>query len=336
MSMGAICGLQSIQRPSRNLLSLSRETSSSPTSHRRQQSDNRRLKDLERHHIFFLFCLYKITLQYVRGCSVSLYKLPQVALPCLFFPAPHSSSTVLQPKMMDSLKRYSFDQPPQLQMTDSSSASAPPIPLQVNAASEISPIMIVGDEYSYNGMRWYVWDRTALAQGSPLAQDLPHPSTSLVDPHGSIRAARANVAATRPNCGIDTTRLHHMRLVVAASDSKAISEAASNPTGGDVQALAPANPSSHSRTPAGTTTASSALSSRDLQLQIERYAAQLQAVAKPEDQKAVIEDIARYEPPTPQAVRQYYRSIAARIIDSESARGNVGQREGERWDAVWE
>ena len=57
----------------------------------------------------------------------------------------------------------------------------------------------------------------------------------------------------------------------------------------------------------------------DLQLRIERYAAQLQAVAKPQDQKAVIEAIMRYETPTPQAVKQYYRSIAARIIDSERA-----------------
>jgi hypothetical protein len=104
--------------------------------------------------------------------------------------------------------------------------------------------------------------------------------------------------------------------MVAANDSKVASEAASNPAGGDVQALAPAKPSS---APAGTATASSALSSRDLQLRIERYAAQLQAVAKPQDQKAVIEAIMRYETPTPQAVKQYYRSITARIIDSERA-----------------
>jgi len=50
-----------------------------------------------------------------------------------------------------------------------------------------------------------------------------------------------------------------MTCMVAANDSKVASEAASNPAGGDVQALAPAKPSS---APAGTATASSALSSR--------------------------------------------------------------------------
>ena len=74
-----------------------------------------------------------------------------------------------------------------------------------------------------------------------------------------------------------------------------------------------------------TSVAAAALVARDREQQIERYAAELQGAATPGEQRAVIEWIAREEPPTPLAVRRYYRVMAAEGIKREREGWEVGE-----------
>ena len=209
--------------------------------------------------------------------------------------------------------RFASDPPPQFRTTDSSSAPDPPIPLDPHADSENPTITIAGNDCAYDGMHWHTWDRTIISYAPPRSEDLPCPPTSLIDPHDSIRAARANIAASERNPQAYQTRSCLVRPSVAASPSRTLSASASTPASGGVQ---PSAQASSFPTSSGTATASSAILSRDRELQIEHYAAQLQAVATLED----IEHIARSRAPTVQALRHYYRTTAADRVDWEKAR----------------
>jgi hypothetical protein len=214
---------------------------------------------------------------------------------------------------------HSLDPPRQLETTDPSSAPAPPTPLDPNSDSDPPRITIVGDEYTYDGMRWHIWDRTAVSYVPPRPEDLPCPPTSLLDPHGSTCAARAYIAETGRNAQVGHTWSYPISPATAATTWRAVSEYAYVPGRGGIQPSA-------SCSAAPRPTASFSLSSRDLDIQIEHYTTHLQAAARPDDQKAVIEQIMRDEVPTPQAVRQYYRRIAARCIERERERE-------ERWNS---
>jgi hypothetical protein len=214
---------------------------------------------------------------------------------------------------MDPPSSQLFDPPKRLETTDPSSAPTPPIPLGPDSDSDPPRITIVGDEYTYDGMRWHSWDRTAVSYAPPQPEDLPYPPTSLVDPHGSIRAARAKIAGTERNAQVERTRSYPISLATAESAWKAVSECAYVPSSGSVRPSASGSASS-------CPTASLLLSSRDLEIQVEHYATHLQAATGPEGQKAVIEEVMRDEVPTQQAVRQYYRRIAARCIERERER----------------
>jgi hypothetical protein len=240
-------------------------------------------------------------------------------------PSIQTARTSIQPNTMGSLKRDPLNPSPQLQTTDPSSAPAPPIPLdpKSDSDSDAPTTMIVGDEYTYDGISWHIWDRSAVSYAPPRPEDLPCPPTSLVDPHRSIRAARASIGGTRRNPQFENTRPYPIRPATAAGASRTVSASAFVADSCVDQPSAPAIASPAS---SGHTTSSSTLSSRDLQLQIEHYAAQLQAASRPEDQKAIIEEIMLDEAPTPQAVRVYYRRIAARYIERERMRD-------ERWNS---
>jgi hypothetical protein len=223
---------------------------------------------------------------------------------------------------MDPPSSHPFDPPRWHETTDPSSAPAPPTPLDPDTESDAPRITIVGDEYTYDGMRWHIWDRTAVSYARLRPEGLPCPPTSLVDPHGSTRAARANIAETRRNAQVEHALSYPISPATAASAGRAVSGCAS------VAGRAAVQPSA-SGSAAPRPTASFSLSPRDLEIKIEHYAGHLQAAARPEDHKAIIEEIMCDEAPTLQAVRQYYRRVAARCIEREMERERGRE---ERWD----
>jgi hypothetical protein len=204
---------------------------------------------------------------------------------------------------MDLPNRHSFEPARRLETPDPSSAPAHPIPLDPNSDSETPKITIVGDEYTYDGIRWHFWDRTVVSYAPPMPEDLSCLPTSLVDPHDSIHAAHANISGTMHNAQVEHTRSYPIR---PASASRNAPESVS--TGGGEQSAPDERP-----------TPSSILWSRELERQIEQYAAQLQAATRPEDRKTIMEEIMCEGAPTPQAMRQYYRRTAARCIERERA-----------------
>lgn len=244
---------------------------------------------------------------------------------------------------MVSRARNPWDPPPQPQTTDPSSAPDPTIPLSPHFYTDIQPadpasapkppelvgpdsdsdsdestITTTGEKYTYNSMRWHTWYCEAVPYTCPRPEDLPMPPTSLVDPHGLICAARANVLPTKSSPLVDNTRCYHIRPAAAARSSGPIS--CRRPTLA-TSSLQPSASDNTSRCPSttlpGTTVASPALLSRGIRFQIGVYAAGIQAVATPEDPRAVIEFIVRNGAITPHAVRRHYRRVSARDLEQE-------------------
>lgn len=198
-------------------------------------------------------------------------------------------------------------------MPDLPSAPAPLTPLDPRSDSDILKTTGTGHEYIPDGLRWHILDRKRFNYAPPRPEDLPCPPTSLVDPHCLSGASLTNGDATGHSPRIQRARSYSMGPVKSL---RGISESASS----DIM-----QPSAPSERPA---TASSILSSRELERQIEQYGTQLQEAARSEDQKTILEEIMRNESPTPQAVKQYYWRIAASFIERERAQDRLDGKRG--------
>jgi hypothetical protein len=245
--------------------------------------------------------------------------------------------------------RNPWDPPSQPLTIDPSSAPDPTIPLTPHFHNDIQPgdptsalnypelvgpdsdsdsdepaITVASDDHTNDGMRWHFWDRKGHSYTCPRPKYLPMPPTSLVDPHGLIGAARANPATPRLGPQVQNTRCYRIRPTAAAARcSGPISCLRSTLAASPLQPSASDNTSCCPLTTLpGTTTASPTLLSREIRLQAEVYAAQIRIVATPEDPRAAIEYIARYEAPTPPAMRQHYRRVTVREFELERGREN--------------
>jgi hypothetical protein len=219
----------------------------------------------------------------------------------------YNRSTLDPPNQQASEPRLRFKMP------DLPSAPAPLAPLDPRSDSDILKTTGTGHEYILDGVRWHTLDRKRFDYAPPRPEDLPCPPTSLVDPHCLSGAVPTNGKATGRSARVQRARAYPMGPVKAL---RGISESASS----DIM-----QPSTPSERPA---TASFILSSRELERQIEQYGTQLQEAARPEDQKTILEEIMRNEAPTPQAVKQHYRRIAASFIERERVRDGLESKRG--------
>jgi hypothetical protein len=260
--------------------------------------------------------------------------------------SPPTHLSIAKPFAMVRHARNPRDPTPQSLIRDPSSAPDPTILLSPHFYNDIQPadptstpnhpelvgsnsdsdsdfdepaITITSDEHTDDGMRWHFWGRKAHSYTCPRRKDLPMPLTSLVDPHDLSDAARADPTTTKLDPQVQSTRRYHIRPAAATTRSSGPISCL-RPT----LATSPLQPSASDNTSCctlttllGTTTASPPLLPRDIRLQAGVYTARIRIIATPENPRAVIEYIARYEALTPPMMRQHYHRVTAREFEQE-------------------
>ena len=259
-----------------------------------------------------------------------------------------SSTHLPSPKPFNMVRRAHnpWDTPPQTLTTDPSSSPDPNIPLSPYFYTDIQPAdpasapnppglvgpdsdsdsdepttTITGEKYIYNGIRWCTWYLETASYTCPRPEALPMPPTSLVDPHGLIRAARANVLPTKSSPLVGNSRCYRIRpTATEARSSGPISCPRSTLAASSLQPSASDN-TSHcfSTILPDTTIASPTLLSRGIRLQVVVYATRIQTIVTHEDPRAVVEFIVHNDVLAPHTVRRHCRRISVRNLEQDRA-----------------